>query len=541
MRKKKLILVLAFMLMPIWSALPTQAAGCLDFTEAGNYSVCDDGEANFRAAFETWGLQKVGYPVSRRYERAGFVTQAFQKAIMQWRPDGNRVALVNIFDDLHNDGFDQTLLETRQTPKQLPDGWDGEGLSFEQVVAKRQALLDTRPALRDAYFSVGDPLTFYGLPTSEVQDMGNHYAARLQRAVLQEWKEDVPWASAGQVTIANGGDIAKELGGLPTAALAPEAGAPAASAPAAPTTVPASPPSTAGQSWSARYPNALDHMLTFQDGEITMYVDETIVTSSGNDQLLAFAGEVRGQILLGLMINYVLDPGQDWLFIENYEFLIDDQQHNISIDPNEIDLNTTSDGRVERYTVVAGIEEARLLEAVANSETTIIRHIGRTHYEDREISLTEKVGIGRTLAAFEQLGGNVNSPLPGSVPTNPPAPAIDYNCDQFDSQASAQSFFEATGGPATDIYDLDRDNDGQACEDYFGEPSAPAPQPTATTPPAPSTGYTGPYDPFGPDRNCGDFSTQADAQAFFEAAGGPLSDRHRLDSDGNGRVCESLP
>ena len=48
------------------------------------------------------------------------------------------------------------------------------------------------------------------------------------------------------------------------------------------------------------------------------------------------------------------------------------------------------------------------------------------------------------------------------------------------------------------------------------------------------------YDPFGPDRNCGDFDTQVEAQAFFEAAGGPDSDPHRLDQDGNGRACESL-
>jgi len=50
-----------------------------------------------------------------------------------------------------------------------------------------------------------------------------------------------------------------------------------------------------------------------------------------------------------------------------------------------------------------------------------------------------------------------------------------------------------------------------------------------------------PYDPLGEDRDCGDFSTQAEAQAFFEAAGGPGSDPHRLDSDGDGVVCESLP
>lgn len=50
-----------------------------------------------------------------------------------------------------------------------------------------------------------------------------------------------------------------------------------------------------------------------------------------------------------------------------------------------------------------------------------------------------------------------------------------------------------------------------------------------------------PFDPFGPDRDCSDFESQAQAQAFFEAAGGPEKDPHRLDgSDKDGIVCESL-
>ncbi|MEA2574457.1 MAG: micrococcal nuclease [Chloroflexia bacterium] len=49
------------------------------------------------------------------------------------------------------------------------------------------------------------------------------------------------------------------------------------------------------------------------------------------------------------------------------------------------------------------------------------------------------------------------------------------------------------------------------------------------------------YDPNGPDRDCGDFATQAEAQVFFEAAGGPGSDPHRLDGDHDGVACESLP
>ncbi|MGP4065767.1 thermonuclease family protein [Oceanobacillus sp. M65] len=50
------------------------------------------------------------------------------------------------------------------------------------------------------------------------------------------------------------------------------------------------------------------------------------------------------------------------------------------------------------------------------------------------------------------------------------------------------------------------------------------------------------YDPNGPDRDCGDFDTQQEAQNFFEAAGGPEKDSHRLDgNDDDGLVCESLP
>ena len=45
----------------------------------------------------------------------------------------------------------------------------------------------------------------------------------------------------------------------------------------------------------------------------------------------------------------------------------------------------------------------------------------------------------------------------------------------------------------------------------------------------------------GADMDCSDFSTQREAQEFFEANGGPASDPHNLDRDGDGRVCESLP
>lgn len=43
------------------------------------------------------------------------------------------------------------------------------------------------------------------------------------------------------------------------------------------------------------------------------------------------------------------------------------------------------------------------------------------------------------------------------------------------------------------------------------------------------------------DRDCGDFPNQAAAQAFYIANGGPGSDPHNLDAEGDGRACESLP
>ncbi len=71
-------------------------------------------------------------------------------------------------------------------------------------------------------------------------------------------------------------------------------------------------------------------------------------------------------------------------------------------------------------------------------------------------------------------------------------------------------------------------------------PTRPAPEPTATAVPAtPSSPLK--YDPNGPDRNCTDFDTWEEAQAFYLAAGGPEADRHKLDGNKDGVACESLP
>ena len=43
------------------------------------------------------------------------------------------------------------------------------------------------------------------------------------------------------------------------------------------------------------------------------------------------------------------------------------------------------------------------------------------------------------------------------------------------------------------------------------------------------------------DKDCGDFSSQAEAQDYFISRGGPSSDPDRLDADGDGTACDTLP
>lgn len=167
------------------------------------------------------GVATVGYPVSDRFEWNGFVVQAFQKLVFQWRPESNSVAIVNVFDEVSNAGKDDWLLNVRTVPRS--NDWSTDnGKAWAQVVASHQALLDQNQPIRQMYFSSGDPVSFYGLPMATA-DYPNVFVVRAQRVVFQQWKADVPWAKAGQVVIANGGDVGKEAGLYPTGAIAPKA------------------------------------------------------------------------------------------------------------------------------------------------------------------------------------------------------------------------------------------------------------------------------------------------------------------------------
>ena len=180
-----------------------------------------DGVPVWTAFQSLGGVDVLGYPVSRRFELDGFVVQAFQKSVLQWRPERKSFDFLNTFDVLHDRGSDDWLAVYRQTPPPLDTAPDA-GLTWQRVVARHLALLDKLPpALKQQFLADPDWLDHYGLPVA-TQDLPNSVVVRAQRASLQYWKEAVPWAAKGSVTVANGGDLAKEAGLFPWLAVTPE-------------------------------------------------------------------------------------------------------------------------------------------------------------------------------------------------------------------------------------------------------------------------------------------------------------------------------
>ena len=208
------------------------------------FAVTDDSGIPFWSTFSRdGGVAAFGYPISTRFLISSATDQALQKGILQW--DNGIVSVINVLDVLHDAGLDAVLQSRYFTPPPADTSPDA-GLAWPQIVARHQQFLAGNPAIRAAYFAAADPIMLYGLPMSQPtpEANGSVVVVRLQRAVLQQWLTNQPWATAGQVTIANAGDIAKTAGLLPASSLTPQA------PPAPSTTVPYSVSATTSENWS---------------------------------------------------------------------------------------------------------------------------------------------------------------------------------------------------------------------------------------------------------------------------------------------------
>jgi len=193
-------------------------------TPGTGYQIVDDNEAHMWSEFQRLGgWRTLGFPASQRFTWHGLLSQATQRAVLQWSPLTGQVEFANVLDLMHDDGRDADLLQQDQIPP--PRDVDEAGLPYETIASNRLAWLDARPAIKFAYCGApggADPVQLWGLPTSEAVNMGNDvYVLRTQRAAFQEWVNGAPWAAPGQVTIVLAGDLAKEFDLLPARALQP--------------------------------------------------------------------------------------------------------------------------------------------------------------------------------------------------------------------------------------------------------------------------------------------------------------------------------
>ena len=200
----------------------TQANGRPLGASATGFGVTNSGGVRLWSEFQRLGgWSTVGYPISQRFTLDGFVTQAFQKGVLQWRPEADQAYFLNSFDLMHDRGLDDWLRTYRQTPEPQDTSPD-TGLAWDQVVERHLSMLNSNETIKERFLANPSWLDHYGLPVSTA-DMGNSFVVRAQRATFQYWKEDVPWAKKGDVTVANGGDLAKEAYLWPVEALIPQA------------------------------------------------------------------------------------------------------------------------------------------------------------------------------------------------------------------------------------------------------------------------------------------------------------------------------
>src|SRR5579864_959845 len=209
------------------------------------YTVVDDQDASFWTEFRRYGgVQVLGYPVSQRYRYpsdTGYLSQAFQRGILQWHPDQGRAEMANVFEQFTEQGLDDQL-EIAGIPRPQPQD---PSLSFADDAERRMSWL-TEPRFLARYFF--DPVAqvpfdaqeqawdFFGLPQTTadrpvyLREKANgkygaplylpYIAQRFQKSGLELFLADVPLdptivpgdGKNGCIAITAVGRLARRLG-----------------------------------------------------------------------------------------------------------------------------------------------------------------------------------------------------------------------------------------------------------------------------------------------------------------------------------------
>jgi spore germination protein YaaH len=227
----------------LWSVLDRSPSGDFAipngwfFSQTGGgsglgFRVVDEGSHFWTELRRLGGVATLGYPSSRPYVGAdGLTYQAFQRGLLQWRPELGIAYLANTFDMLTAVRQDQVL-----TADGIPSsvGDDGSGGNWDRARQTRLEWLTdpriaakfmTNPNTSDIpEWDVTRSIELYGLPASRPARSGPFIVQRFQRISLQLWLDDVPgMPPPGSVVGILGGDLIKKAGIIPAGASIPEA------------------------------------------------------------------------------------------------------------------------------------------------------------------------------------------------------------------------------------------------------------------------------------------------------------------------------
>ena len=201
----------------------TQTNGQPALSSPTGFLVSNAGGVPFWSEYRRLGGElHLGYPLSQRFIWRGGNVQVFQRGVLQQAQSG-AVGMINLLDELTAVEKDEWLLSKFFIPKPLPANF---GLPGDPVAA-RVGLIATSAPLDYKFNTTPEALTLFGLPTSAPITVNQHVTTiRMQRTALHLWKADGPWGKAGDVSVANAGEIAIEAGlfeGAPTTPEAPPA------------------------------------------------------------------------------------------------------------------------------------------------------------------------------------------------------------------------------------------------------------------------------------------------------------------------------
>lgn len=178
------------------------------------FTVTNETEIPFWTAYRAYGgVDELGYPLSQRLTWRGATVQVMQRNILVWDAAGKQTTLANTFDLLHDLGHDQWLSDHKKVPPPFTSTLPATA-TWEEVRADRLSLLALDPVIEARYRANPRAEDSYGLPVS-IGEYDEVIVLRTQRAAFQHWKIDTDFAKAGDVTVANGGELAVEAGIVP--------------------------------------------------------------------------------------------------------------------------------------------------------------------------------------------------------------------------------------------------------------------------------------------------------------------------------------